>query len=145
MGSYERGRRSKMSAFLSPLKLDYMTDSAGKLLKNRDGRQLFKLLYPFSYQSDILGCIVTVPMGFVTDLASIPRLPVIYLLLNGIADEAGVVHDYLYSTGLIPRIKADQVLREACICSGVSAWKASLIYAGVRIGGGSHYSVEYVV
>jgi hypothetical protein len=90
-----------------------------------------------------LGCIVTVPMGFVTDLASIPRLPVIYLLLNGIADEAGVVHDYAYSTGLVPRIKADQVLREACICSGVSLWKASLIYAGVRIGGGSHYGSSY--
>jgi hypothetical protein len=143
MGGDERGRRSKMSAFLSPLKLDYMTDSAGKLLKNRDGRQLFKLLYPLSYYSDILGCIITVPMGFVTDLASIPRFPVIYLLLNGIADEAGVVHDYLYGTGLIPRIKADQLLREACICSGVSAWKASLIYAGVRMGGGSHYGASY--
>jgi hypothetical protein len=132
-----------MSAFLSPLKLDYMTDSAGNLLKNRDGRQLFTLLYPFSYHSDVLGCIITVPKGFVTDLASIPRLPVIYLLLNGVADEAGVVHDYLYSTGLVPRIKADQVLREACICSGVSSWKASLIYAGVRIGGGSHYGTIY--
>jgi hypothetical protein len=132
-----------MSAFLSPLKLDYMTDSAGNLLKNRDGRQLFKLLYPFSYYSDILGCIITVPMGFVTDLASIPRLPVIYLLLNGIADEAGVVHDYAYSTGLIPRIKADMMLKEACISLGIPEWKAEAIYLGVRIGGSGHYASTY--
>jgi hypothetical protein len=131
-----------MSAFLTPLKLDYMTDSAGEPLKNRDGRQLFKLLSPFYYQSDVLGCIITVPMGFVTDLASIPRLPVVYLMLNGIADEAGVVHDYLYSTGLVPRIEADKVLREACLCSGVSSWKAGLIYAGVRSFGGPHYGVS---
>ncbi len=134
-----------MSRFIGTLELDYMRDADGKFLTNPDGRQLFILDKPFSYQSDLLGCIVTVPRGFISDLASIPRLPIIYLLLNGIADQAGVIHDWLYSTGLVPRDKADAVLREACLVLGVSAWKAAIIHAGVSWFGGSHYGADYRV
>lgn len=134
-----------MSRFIGALELSYMQDAKGAFLTNPMGRQLYILDKPFSYQSDLLGCIITVPKGFVTDLASIPRLPFIYLFLNGIADQAGIIHDWLYSTGLIPRNKADMVLREACLVLGVSAWKAALIYAGVSIFGGAHYSADYTV
>ncbi len=134
-----------MSRFIGNLELDYMRDARGAFLTNPSGRQLFILDAPFSYESDLLGCIVTVPKGFVTDLASIPRLPIVYLMLNGIADQAGVVHDFLYSSGLIPRDKADAVLKEACIVLGVSAWKANIIWAGVRAFGGDHYSADYTV
>ena len=81
-----------------------------------------------------------VPGGFITDLSSIPRLPFIYLLLNGISDLPGVLHDFLYSTGVVLRKIADLILREACLTIGVPRWKAELIYAGVRVGGGSRYN-----
>ena len=129
-----------MSAFLTPLSMTALTHpKTGLPLLTRQGRQLYRIDQDLVYVSDIAGKI-TVPAGFVTDLASIPRLPLIYLLLNGIADEPGVVHDYLYSTGKVSRAMADQVLREACILTGVPAWKANLIYAGVRVGGASHYA-----
>jgi hypothetical protein len=51
-------------------------------------------------------------------------------------------HDYLYSVGRVSRELADKVLYEACILTGVPAWKASAIYAGVRIGDASHYMRE---
>lgn len=116
-----------------------LTDRNGVGLRNREGRQFYRVNEPLVYRSEVASQIIKVPSGFVTDLASIPRLPFVYLLLNGLADEAGVVHDYLYSVGTLPRDVADKVLYEACILTGVSPWKASAIYAGVRIGGKSHY------
>jgi hypothetical protein len=85
---------------------------------------------------------ICVPKGFVTDLASIPRIPIIYLLLNGFADEPGVIHDYLYSTGIYSRAKADAILREACLTTGVPRWRAELIYLGVRLFGAPHYNTK---
>ena len=110
----------------------------GHPLTNRMGRQLYQLDYPFVYESDLAG-LIAVPPDFVTDLASIPRIPILYELLNGIADEPGVIHDYLYSTAKVPRLLADQVLKEACLVSGVSGLDAEEIYWGVREFGESHY------
>jgi hypothetical protein len=95
------------------------------------------LLSEFRYQSDIAGLIV-VPAGYVTDLASIPQI--MLSLFGEIAQEPAVPHDFAYSTGCMPRAVADAMLREACLLTGVLAWKAELIYLGVRIGGGSHWA-----
>lgn len=134
-----------MSRFVGNLELDYMQNADGRFLCNSAGRQLFILDAPFSFRSDLLRCTITVPKGFVSDLASIPRLPVIYLCLNGIADQAGVIHDYAYSTGLVSRLLADKVLYEACLVLGVQKWKAALIFYGVRLFGYKHYSTDYVI
>jgi len=91
------------------------------------------------YNSSHLDRIVTVPQGFRTDLASVPRLPVVYLLTGDIARSAAVVHDFLYG-GIVSRKDADEVLYEAAIASGVSRWQAWMMWAGVRAGGGSHYA-----
>lgn len=119
-----------------------LTDCNDMPLKNRDGRQFYRVNEPLVYRSDVASMIIKVPAGFVTDLASVPRLPFVYLLLNGVADEPGVVHDYLYSVGMFPRALSDKVLYEACLVTGVPTWKASAIYAGVRVGGASHYMRE---
>lgn len=84
--------------------------------------------------------VFTVPAGFQTDLASVPRLPVVYWLTGGTSNKAAVVHDYLYSTGLVPRKVADAVLREASAATGVPTWRRWLMWAGVRVGGASHYT-----
>lgn len=95
---------------------------------------------PLVYQSDVAKQTFTVPAGFVTDLASVPRLPVVYLLAGDTSSEAAVVHDYLYSTRCVPRDVADAVLREASAVTGVPAWRRFMMWAGVRIGGASHYN-----
>lgn len=97
---------------------------------------------PFLYSSDVLDRIVTVPEGFETDLASVPRLPVVYLLTGATGNEAAVVHDFLYSVQLCTRKQADDVFYEAAVASGMPKWRAWLMWAGVRLGGGSHWSTR---
>lgn len=131
-----------MSQFLSGLHMRFMYAPDGRPLYNREGRQLLSLDAPLIYQSDVAGMTFTVPQDFVTDLASIPRMPFIYYLLNGVADEPGVVHDFLYSTATVSRVLADLVLKEACQLFGIPAWQALSIYLGVRVGGASHYGAS---
>lgn len=126
-----------MSQFLTPLRIELVRDERGYPLRNRDGRQLWLLLCDLAYQSDVAG-LITVPTGFVTDLASVPQWAL--AMIGETAQLASVPHDFAYSTGVIPRAAADSMLYEACILTEVPQWKAKLIYAGVRIGGGSHYT-----
>ena len=54
-----------------------------------DKRGTRRLLAPLVYESDIMdGKWITVPQGFVTDYASVPRIPVTYLLAGGCANAA---------------------------------------------------------
>lgn len=82
----------------------------------------------------------TVPRGFDTDLASIPRL-----LLSTTGGKVGrhliaaVLHDYLYRTGFASREVADQVFLEAMKELGVRPTLQQMFYWAVRIGGGSSY------
>jgi hypothetical protein len=105
---------------------------------------LWKLLAPLDYESDLLGKTVVVPADFVTDFASVPRLPFVYLTQGGKGNKAAVVHDWLYSTQAVDRKTADQVLREALAASGYSGFTAWLFYAAVRVGGGSHWDAPNV-
>lgn len=100
---------------------------------------LWQLTAPFVYQSDVAGETFTVPVDFQTDLASVPRLPVVYLLTGDCASEAAVVHDFLYTTKPVPRHVADAVLREASAVTGVAWWRRNLMWAGVRLFGWSHW------
>lgn len=143
-----------MSAFLSLLDLRLMHDATGRPLLTRDGRQLFQLLAPFRYQSDVVAQyrkqaalpepepavpgLIEAPTGYVTDLCSKPQIAL--SLLGDNEQEESVPHDYAYGTHCIPRDVADKMLYESCILVGVSRWKAAAIYAGVRIGGASHYA-----
>ena len=119
-----------MSGFLSKCVLEMADDQD-------DGKWL--LASDLVYLSDVAKRTITVPVGFQTDLASVPRLPVVFLLAGDCAREAAVVHDYLYSTHLLDRATSDAVLREASACTGVPAWRRWLMWAGVRVGGASHW------
>ena len=100
---------------------------------------LWILAVPLIYQSDVAGATITVPAGFQTDLASVPRLPLVFLLAGDCAREAAVVHDYLYTSHQVDRVTADAVLREASAVTGVPAWRRSLMCAGVRLRGARHW------
>lgn len=102
------------------------------------------LTAPLLFDSTVLGKIVTVPAGFISDYASVPRVPVVFEIFGGdIGDNpAAVVHDFLYSQGLVPRADCDAVFREALRACGMSAWRATAMYWGVRIGGESHYVMQ---
>jgi hypothetical protein len=118
-----------MSQFLSRL-----------VLATGDDSGQWEVVVPLVYASDVANRIITVPSGFRTDLASTPRIPIIYEACGNIAAMPAVVHDYLYASGREPRDIADAVLREASAVVGVSWWQRWAMWAGVRIGGASHYT-----
>lgn len=114
--------------FLSPLRVELV------------GNDVWRLTAPLVYESEVINRVITVPENFVTDFASVPRLPLAYWLFGGVADEAAVIHDFAYSHSGITRKQADDLLYEACRASGVAKWRAWPIFLGVRLFGGSHYS-----
>lgn len=98
-----------------------------------------KLTQPLIYESAEANGIITVPRGFETDFASVPRMPFAYLLFGGVADEAAVVHDFIYSRRLFPRAKCDAIFREAMAACGVAGWRRWPMWLGTRVGGWAHY------
>ena len=85
---------------------------------------------------------ISVPKGFSTDLASVPRLPGTYLLFAGKARRSAILHDWLYSMRY-PRAWADGVFR-AAMANEVGAVSRTLMWLGVRLGGGAYYADQQV-
>ena len=121
-----------MSAFLSELQVE----NASPL---DDGN--WRLTAPLVYESDIARKTFTVPVGFVTNYASVPRLAFIYAMFGGVANEAAALHDFLYTrVSPVARSMADAIFKEASKVTGVAAWRRWPMWAGVRLFGRSHYN-----
>jgi len=101
------------------------------------GRQVFRLVRQLHFHTRVFA--VSVPSGFETDFASIPRFfwrlepPV------GRSCRAAVVHDYLYRSGLASRWMADAVWREGMRELGVHPVKRWVMWAAVRLFGRANY------
>jgi hypothetical protein len=125
-----------VSAFLTPLDLRRIEDTSA------DGRGTWRLLSDLIYRSDVAGITVTAPTGFITDLASVPRMPFAHMLTAGTGHAAAVIHDVLYSGHQVTRAMADDVFYEALLVLGVPKWRAWLMWSGVRIGGRGPWKAE---
>lgn len=79
-----------MARFLTPLKNEDIDDST-----------FSRLLEPFRFQSDVLGCIVEAPTGFVHDYESVP-------LIKATSKRGGVIHDYLCRSDSVPVVTKKQ-------------------------------------
>ena len=91
--------------------------------------------------------VITVPVGFTTDFASIKVLHnaflfVLFALVSGYGNYAATVHDWLYENGELSRKEADAVLYRALRAEGVARWRAWLMYVGVRLGGAKQYTAH---
>ena len=107
-----------------------------------DGRWI--LLNPLVYQSDIPEVwMVTVPAGFDTDFASVPRLPFMFWLLGDRADHAATIHDYLYRMARVSRALADRTFVEAAGVEGVSWLARWTMWTGLRVGGWAAYDQRH--
>jgi hypothetical protein len=98
-------------------------------------QERWQLEGPMLYESDLIHDHILVPAGFITDFASVPRIPFAYLLTGNKAQAPAVVHDWLYSTQKFTRDVADDILHEAILASGYSRFTAWIMWAGVRMGG----------
>lgn len=119
----------------------------------------WRLVEPFEYYTDlfcfeILECsleefwarpvneptyVVRVPINYITDLTSVPRLLWSIFPPNGKYAKAAIVHDYLYSNAIGNKAWADSVFREAMGVLGVPKWRRWAMYWAVRIFGRGNY------
>ncbi len=115
-----------MSNFTDPL-----------ILLNIDGN-LWKTEREFSYHvgSEDSADIITVPKGFLTDLASVPWPTSMLIPKSGKFNQAAVLHDYLYTIQTRPRSECDKIFLESMKNLGVNWFLRGIMYRAVRIGGG---------
>lgn len=87
---------------------------------------------------------LTCPVGFRTDLASIPRAlrAVPFLDPNGLSRRPAVMHDWLYAWRVLGKAKADAFLRAALIAEGASKATAATFYYAVDIFGGGAWDSD---
>ena len=96
------------------------------------------LLQPLVYAVGSLTApeyVITVPAGFITDLASVPRWLWPLIPPHGAHASAAVVHDWLYRTGYTDRPTADRIFHEAMTVSDVPPLRARIMYTAVRLFG----------
>ena len=93
----------------------------------------WELLSPFV--ATVGDRLIRVPPGYITDFASVPRLPLAFLLFGNKGHRAAVIHDYLYSTHEVSREEADEIFKSLLSEDGAGGFTRSLMHLGVRIGG----------
>lgn len=117
---------SKIVTFLTQLRVEVLTD------------ETFILTSDFYVN---LECVqeVCIPEGFITDFASVPRVPIIYLAVGNKGHKAAVLHDWLYHTKQFSRKTADAYFYHALREAGVNHFYAWSMYSAVRLAGGKYY------
>lgn len=136
--------------------------------RSREGRACVVLLEPLEYHVGDADSaeVITVPAGFETDFASIPRGLWNLFPPLGPWGRPAIIHDFLYATGgegwfqppggnrrkwitgpirpdftasVYTRKEADQIFREAMgvVEPPVPAWRREIMYRAVRLGGKS--------
>ena len=124
----------------------------------KQGRSLWGIHDPLAYRPSDYAEKITVPPGFVTDLASIPRWAWIVLPPDGPWVKGAVIHDFLYATcgtgvwknhptaitrsAPYSRREADAILREALENRGVDRLRRTIIWLAVRLGGASGWGLD---
>ncbi|MGG5931286.1 DUF1353 domain-containing protein [Salmonella enterica] len=104
------------------------------------GHYLWRVHEPFTfYLSDDNSDIIEVPAGFITDLATIPRIFWILLLPDGKYAKAAIIHDYLYDNALRTKWEADRIFLDGMTVLGVPRWKRTIMYWAVRLFGRGRY------
>ena len=125
----KKGEKIKMTGFTSELKFEDLGCTPR-------GNAVYRLLSPLVFNDGTQE--ITVPEGFETDLASVPRVPIAYMTWGDRAHREAVLHDYLYSIGAVPdlpREACDELFRQAMITRGNPWWVYQPMYWGVRLGG----------
>jgi hypothetical protein len=127
----------KESEFLSQLDLELCPDCDG----------IWTLRNPLGYYSAMLDCEIWVPptfpaIRFYTDLASVPRIPIIYEAWGNKAHREAVLHDYLFcinSRPVVSFMKANRVMLEAMEVRMKPIYIRYPIFWGVCAGGYPSY------
>lgn len=114
--------------------LSYLLASCASTLPNtrRLGNEVFVLTEPQRTQLAAPQLGITVPKGFITDLASVPHFLEFIESRSGPTMAAGIVHDYLYWDQHCKREEADAVLLLELRDAGVTRVRRWAIYGVIR-------------
>lgn len=88
-----------------------------------------------------------VPVGFVTDFASVPRIFQSLIPAHGLAMPASILHDFMYSSNHFKdllgdsaaRYYADDLFRRNLLDMGIKKWQVFLMFTAVRIFGAKRW------
>jgi len=108
--------------------------SHNKLTISPSGNYNYKVVQDYVFDSPILGQTFTIPEGFITDGASIPR--VFWGVFGGPFCpknlEASVQHDFLIRMG-VDGSQRDLQFYSTLVDNNTDKWKARLMYIGVVV------------
>lgn len=93
-------------------------------------KRTFELTKPIVIHSR--GHRIEVPIGFLTDFASVPRFFWRIFPPWDTHRLSAVVHDYLCVSSEVPRKEADLIFLDLMQRQGVSWWKRTVMYRAVR-------------
>jgi hypothetical protein len=99
--------------------------------------KFWQICQPLVYYSFILGRYVEVPVGFQTDFASVPRVPILYYFWGNRCHREAVIHDYLFRKDVYPKVSFDQANRvflEAMEVRDKNLFIRKGMYLGVCLG-----------
>lgn len=113
--------------------MPFVSDLDSRLIDDlaNDGRGSHKLLAPLIF-IDKEGIEYVVPTGYITDFASVPRVPIAFLLDGGTAHRPSTLHDYLITSHLVSRERADELFREAMESLNMPPSRVRRMYNAVR-------------
>jgi len=118
-------------------------------LRHRPGHQRWEVINPLHYRhrtfspalpgNDAMAwSLIVVPVGYLSDLASVPRLARRWVdTQSPTTRRPSVVHDFIYThqTHRFTKREADQIFYDALLEEGTAKPLAWLMWQAVRIGG----------
>ena len=117
-----------MSKFTTPAVLEMLDDYRWRLVE------------PFEFWlTETPDDVIKVPVGYVTDLASVPRIFWALFPPHGRYAKAAIVHDYLYDNALRTKKEADQIFLDGMRVLGVPWCRREIMYLAVRLFGRGQY------
>ncbi|WP_336086915.1 DUF1353 domain-containing protein [Nocardia sp. SSK8] len=103
----------------------------GPVVEELDAK-FWRLTEPLTYQGAVET--FTVPAGFRTDFASVPRALVWLIPRYGAYTRAAILHDYLCRGDEVGRADADGIFRRCLREFGISVPRRWMMWAAVRLG-----------
>lgn len=124
---------------------EFLTFFEARQLGWHHGRPVWITLLPLRYRSDRLGETIHIPVDFITDGASVPRIPLAWLMAGGRGFRSATIHDWAYMRGSwlfegqgqydVAKDDVDEVFYESLRAdpiSGAGAMVARAMWLGVR-------------
>lgn len=118
------------------------TSPIGNAGKDSNGDRQWIVADSFTYRLLDTQYVISIPKGFITDLASVPRPLWPILAPHDSYMNAAIIHDYLYWDQRCSKSEADSVLRLAMHETPVARLPGWMVYRGVSLFGQPSFSAN---